>query len=516
MSDITKRIGELPPEERRELLARLLRERARQKPKTAPLSFSQERLYFLERLYPGSSVYNIPMPVGLPGPLNADVLKRSLNEMARRHEVLRTTFTSVEGKPVQVIAPTPNVELPVTDLSSLEPAARYAEAGRLAHEDARRPFDLAQGPLFRAALVRLAEQEHHLLLSMHHIISDGWSMGIFFRELWTIYQAFLAGQPSPLPELQMQYADFATQQRKELQGAAYTALCDYWKRQLGGAPQLLSLSISKPRPPLQTYRGSNIAFSISRSVSEALRAISKKENATLFMTLLAGFAVLLHRSSRRTDIVVGTPIAGRSRAAIEGLIGFFVNSLVLRVDLGGDPTFRELVGRVRAVTLGAYENQDLPFEKLVEELQPERNPSHAPLAQIFFTWQNVPTTGQSAGGPPPLSSDAEEEDPELDNAPPEIGTSKFDMQLTMGEVGQAISGGLEYNIDLFDHTDIRDLVGRFRTLLRDVVMNPDRPISSLHLLTATQTSGLSPADFPDAGLTQEDFEDLVSALRSIA
>jgi non-ribosomal peptide synthetase component F len=338
-------------------------------------------------------------------------------------------------------------------------------------------------------------------------------MGIFFRELWTIYQAFFAGQPSPLPELPMQYADFATQQRKELQGAAYAALCDYWKRQLVGSPQLLSLSISKPRPPLQTYRGSNISFSISPSVSEALRAISKKESATLFMTLLAAFAILLHRYSRGMDIIVGTPIAGRNRAAIEGLIGFFVNSLVLRVDLSNDPTFRELIARVRAVTLAAYEHQELPFEKLVEEIQPERNPSHAPLAQIFFTWQNVPTSGQSAGGPPPSPDMANEEDPPLHDAPPEIGTSKFDMQLTMGEVGQAIAGGLEYNIDLFDHADIRELISRFRTLLRDIVMNPDRRISNLHLLTAAQTSGLSPADFPDAGLTQEDFEDLVSALR---
>ena len=512
MSETTKRIGELPPEARRELLAKMLRERAQQKPKSAPLSFSQERLYFLERLYPGSSVYNIPMPIRL-GPLNIDVLKRSLNEMARRHEVLRTTFTAVEGKPVQVIAPTPNVELPVTDLSALDPAAREAEVGRLAHEDARRPFDLAQGPVMRAAVVRLAEQDHFLLLSMHHIVSDGWSMGIFFRELWTIYQAFQAGQPSPLPELAMQYADFATQQRKELQGPAYTALCDYWKQQLAGTPQLLSLSISKPRPPLQTYLGANISFSISRTISEALRAISKKERATLFMTLLAAFAILLHRYSRRTDVVVGTPIAGRNRAAIEGLIGFFVNSLVLRVDLNNDPTFRELLGRVRTLTLAAYDHQDLPFEKLVEEVQPERNPSHAPLAQIFFTWQNTPTSGQPAGGPADTESD---EDQPLSDAPPEIGTSKFDMQLTMGEVGQAIAGGLEYNIDLFDHGDIRELVGRFRTLLRDIVLDPDQRISNLHMLTGAQTSGLSPADFPDAGLTQEDFEDLVSSLRLIA
>ena len=515
MSEITKRISELPPEERRELLARLLRERAQQKPKSAPLSFSQERLYFLDRLYPGSSVYNIPMPVRLPGPLDIDVLKRSLNEMARRHEVLRTTFTAVEGKPVQVIAPAPNVELPVFDLSALAPAARDAEAGRLAQEDARRPFDLAQGPVLRTAVVRIAEKDHLLLLNMHHIVSDGWSMGIFFHELWTIYRAFAAGQPSPLPELPMQYADFAAQQRKELHGAAFTALCDYWKHQLAGAPQLLSLAISKPRPPLQTYRGSNLSFSISRSTSEALRAISKKESATLFMTLLAAFAVLLHRYSRRTDVVVGTPIAGRNRAAIEGLIGFFVNSLVLRVDLSNDPTFRELIGRVRALTLAAYDHQELPFEKLVE-IQPERNPSHAPLAQIFFTWQNVPTGGQPTAGRPP-SPDAEtDEDQPLSDAPPEIGTSKFDMQLTMGEVGQAIAGGLEYNIDLFDHADIRELIGRFRTLLRDIVMDPDQRISNLHLLTAAQTSNLSPADFPDAGLTQDHFEDLVSALRLIA
>ncbi|MBA3356383.1 MAG: amino acid adenylation domain-containing protein, partial [Pyrinomonadaceae bacterium] len=338
-----------------------------------PLSFAQQRLWFLDQLEPNSSFYNMPQAIRMSGPLDTQALRKTLTAIAARHESLRTSFTMTDGDPVQVIAPAMSVELPVVDLSDLSESEREAEARRLATEEARRPFDLEHGPLLRATLLRLFEEEHVLLLNMHHIVSDGWSMGVLFRELGTLYQAFSIGNPSPLPELPIQYGDYAVWQREWLAGERLEQQLSYWKEQLSGAPPILNLPADHPRPAAQSYRGTRQSVRLSKKVTERLKALTQQEGSTLFTTMLAAFQTLLMRYTGQEDIVVGSAIAGRGRAEVEGLIGFFVNTLVLRTDLSGGPSFRELVGRVREVTLGGYEHQDLPFEKLVEELQPERS-----------------------------------------------------------------------------------------------------------------------------------------------
>ncbi|HEU4595289.1 MAG TPA: amino acid adenylation domain-containing protein, partial [Pyrinomonadaceae bacterium] len=315
-----------------------------------PLSFAQQRLWFLDKLEPGSAAYNMPTALRLTGRLDAAALGRTLGEVVRRHEVLRTTFVEVDGSPVQVIAPASEVSLPVTDLSALDAGEREAEAQRLTQQEARRPFDLAAGPLLRAALLRLSEQEHVLLVTMHHIVSDGWSTGIFIREMSALYAAFTSGEESPLEELPVQYADYAAWQRQYLSGEVLDAQLSYWRGQLGGAPALLELPTDRPRPPAQSYRGATHSFILPGELTSALRELSQREGCTLFMTLLAGWQALLSRYSNQQDVVVGTPIANRTRVETEGLIGFFVNTLALRTDLSGDPTFRELLARVREVT----------------------------------------------------------------------------------------------------------------------------------------------------------------------
>ncbi|MDQ3257051.1 MAG: condensation domain-containing protein, partial [Acidobacteriota bacterium] len=365
--------------EERELLAYLLEEEGIELPQTQtiphrehsdqlPLSFAQQRLWFLDQLEPNNSFYNLPQARRINGALNVGALQQTLDALMARHESLRTTFAAVDGSPVQVIAPTLNVTLSVTDLSELPEAEREAEARRLASEAAQRPFDLARGPLVRAGLLRLQAEEHVLLLNMHHIISDGWSTGVFVRELTTLYEAFSAGKPSPLVELPIQYADYAVWQRQWLTGDVLDKQLSYWRKQLTGAPSNLDLPIDKARPAVQSYRGGRQRLVLSQSLAERLKALSQQEGATLFTALLAIFQVLLARYTGQENIIVGTGIAGRNRAETENLIGFFINALALRTDLSGNLGFRELLGRVREVTLGAYEHQDVPFEKLVEEL----------------------------------------------------------------------------------------------------------------------------------------------------
>ncbi|HEU4593896.1 MAG TPA: condensation domain-containing protein, partial [Pyrinomonadaceae bacterium] len=342
----------------------------------APLSFAQQRLWFLDQLEPGSVAYNMPTALRLTGRLDVPTMERTFGEIVRRHEVLRTRFVEVDDSPVQVITPASEVSLPLTDLGHLAEGEREAEAQRLTQEEARRPFDLAAGPLLRAALLRLSEEEHILLVTMHHIVSDGWSMGVLVREMTTLYSAFTSGEESPLEELSIQYADYAAWQRQYLSGEVLDAQLSYWRTQLGGAPALLELPTDRPRPPAQTYRGARHSFTIPAELTSHLTALSQEEGCTLFMTLLAGWQALLSRYSNQEEVVVGTPIANRTRVETEGLIGFFVNTLALRTDLSGEPSFRELLGRVREVTLGAYAHQEVPFERLVEELQPERSLSH--------------------------------------------------------------------------------------------------------------------------------------------
>jgi amino acid adenylation domain-containing protein len=501
-----------------------------------PASFAQERLWFFDQFQPGSPVYNIPTVMRLPGRLDVRTLERSLNEIVRRHEALRTTFAAVDGRPVQVIAATLSVELPVIELRGLPRALREGEAARLAGEEARRPFDLARGPLLRASLLRLDDTEHVLLLTLHHIVSDGWSMGVLFQELAALYDAYVRGGASPLPELPIQYADFAHWQRQRLQGSVLESQLSYWRGQLGGIPGLLELPTDRPGPALQTFRGAVHGFVLPAALAKAVGALGRRQETTPFMTLLAAFKVLLYRCTGQTDVVVGTPIANRTRAELEGLIGFFVNTLVLRTDLGGDPSFRELLGRMRAVTLGAYAHQDLPFERLVEALQPERNLSHHPIFQVMFVFQNTPTTaaagttearGAAANARRANWADASRgeaaEDVSREAAaparPPELGTgtSKFDLTLSLAETPQGLLGTFEYNSDLFDAATIERMAGLYRTLLESIVATPDRRVSELPLLTSAQRHQLvvewnaTQAEYPHETCVQHVFEAQVDA-----
>ncbi|HVG44527.1 MAG TPA: condensation domain-containing protein, partial [Longimicrobium sp.] len=364
-----------------------------------PLSFAQERLWFIDRLEPGSAVYNLPAVAWRPGSaLDQAALERALGEVVRRHEVLRTTFAEVDGSPVQVIAPFGGFSLPVEELSELGEADREAAFERRQGEETRRAFDLSAGPLFRAVLLRLGAEDHALLLSMHHIVSDGWSLGVLQREVGALYAAYREGRESPLPELAVQYADYAVWQREQLAGEVLDRQLSYWRERLAGAPELLELPTDHPRPAVQTYRGATVPVELSLELLEGLQALGRSEGATLYMVLLGAFQVLLSKYSGSEDVVVGSPIAGRTRKEVEELIGFFVNTLVLRTDLSGDPSFREVLRQAREVTLGAYEHQEVPFERLVAELQPERTLSHSPLFQVLLTLQNAGGGGAALPG----------------------------------------------------------------------------------------------------------------------
>ncbi|HEX2077834.1 MAG TPA: condensation domain-containing protein, partial [Longimicrobium sp.] len=395
----------------------------------APLSFSQRRLWFLDRMEPGNVFYNLPNAVRLRGALDVPALERALGEIVRRHEALRTTFAEADGSPVQVIAPFGGFALPVEDLSGLGEADREAAARRRVGEEAARPFDLSAGPLFRAGLLRLGAEDHVLLLSMHHIVSDGWSLGVLLRELSALYAAYREGRESPLPELPVQYADYAVWQHEQLAGGVLDRQLAYWRERLADAPALLELPTDHPRPAVQTYRGATVPVELSVELLERLQALGRSEGATLYMTLLAAFQVLLSKYSGSKDIVVGTSIAGRTRKEFEELIGFFVNTLVLRTDLSGDPSFRETLRRVREATLGAYVHQELPFEKLVAELQPERSLSHSPLFQVVFSLQD---RNQPVGGLAGLKAGGVEA---------ELGTAKFDLELNLAVHAQGLGGG---------------------------------------------------------------------------
>ncbi|MFL6257618.1 MAG: amino acid adenylation domain-containing protein, partial [Pyrinomonadaceae bacterium] len=363
-----------------------------------PLSFAQQRLWFLDQLQPGTATYNIPSALRVEGRLDAHALRRSLDEVVRRHEALRTTFEVADGEPRQFVSGESTLSLPFVDLRGLPAAEREQEARRLADEEARRPFDLTRGPLLRAALVQLADEEHVLLFTMHHIISDAWSSGVLVGELAELYESFVAGREPSLPELPVQYGDFAAWQRAWLGGEVLREQLDYWVKQLAGAPAPIELPTDYPRPPLQTYRGAVRYLTLPRALTEKLNELSRREGVTLFMTLLAAFQTLLQRYTGQTDIVVGTPVAGRSRTEVERLIGVFINTLVMRADFSGDPTFRELLKRVREAALGAYAHQELPFEKLVEELQPVRDLSRSPLFQVMFVLQPAANEVLGAGG----------------------------------------------------------------------------------------------------------------------
>nr|QEO73764.1 AMP-dependent synthetase and ligase [uncultured bacterium] len=442
---------------------------------SGPLSFAQQRLWFLHQLESGSAFYNIPAAVRLTGALDAEALQRAFDELVRRHESLRTVIREIDGEPRQVVCPVAPVALSRLDLSGMSEADGEAAWRHLAEEEARRPFDLAAGPLLRVSLLKLAEDSHVLLLTMHHIISDGWSLGVMLRELSALLRDFAAGLPSPLPELTIQYGDFVEWQRRCMTSEVLEPQLSYWARQLADAPPVLELPTARPRPSVQSTEGTTRSASLSPTLTAALKALSQEEGTTLFMTLLAAFNVLLGRYARQSDICVGSPVAGRHRGETEDLIGFFVNTLVLRTDLSGAPTFRELLGRVRETCLEAYAHQDVPFERLVEELQPERSLGHTPLFQVTFALQNA------------LSGATEL--PGLEFAPlaTETGSAKFDLSLEMSEEQGALTANVNYNTQLFDEAFIERLMANFEVLLGGVVADPARPLGELPLLTDEET-----------------------------
>ena len=455
-----------------------------------PLAFAQQRLWFLDQCEPGNAVYNICRAHYLSGRLDMRAMEESLNGVVQRHEVLRTTFPALDGQPTQVIAPTLRLTLSVIDLRKLPETERNQQSRSLANEEARRPFDSAQGPLLRATLVQLAEQEHLFLFTVHQIVCDGWSIQIFFREFWTLYEAFSGKRLPSLPALSLQYADFAVWQRRWLQGEVLESQLSYWKKQFGDCLPVLNLPTDRPRPALQSFRGARRSVVLPESLTEALKELSRREGVTLFMTLMAAFKSLLYRYTGQEDLVVGFPIANRNWAETAGLIGFFVNTLVARTDLPATPTFKELLARVRDVCLGAYGHQDLPFEKLVEELQPERDLSRNPLFQVMFVFQIPQPSRVEFQG---LKSQSMEVD---------AGTSKFDLTLSLTDRGENLVGFLEYSTDLFDLSTIERMAGHFQTLLQEIVADPDRPISTLPMLNEAERHQLltewndTHADYP--------------------
>jgi amino acid adenylation domain-containing protein len=448
-----------------------------------PLSFGQQRLWFLDRLAPGTVTYNMAGSFFLRGPLEPEALEWALDEVRRRHEVLRTRFVAESGEPWQVIdSPRPRC-LPLVDLAGLPPLPRQEAVRQLAAREGLRPFDLERGPLLRTALLRLGTGEHVILVTMHHIVSDGWSRSVFLRELAALYRARLSGEPSPLPELAFQYADFAHWQRRCLAGEALAAELGYWKEHLRDLPPPLDLPADRPRPAEQTFTAGGASFFLAPPLTQALRSLARREGATLFMALVCGFATLLSRLSGQRDVVLGTPVAGRDRQELEGLIGFFLNVLVLRADLSGDPAFRGLLGRLREEALGAYAHQSVPFETMLAELQPERDLSRTPLFQILFNLVNLPPARAETGE---LSIES--------LGAPETG-SKFDLTVYAVETLGGIRLDLVYNADLFDGARIRHLLEQYESLLEQAVQEPDLELRRLSLVTRSALALLPcPAD----------------------
>ncbi|MFP2903105.1 condensation domain-containing protein, partial [Corallococcus sp. 4LFB] len=425
----------------------------------APLSFAQQRLWLLDQLQPGSASYNLPAAVRLTGTLDVEALRRTFTELVRRHEALRTTFQVQEGQPLQVVSPPGEMAWTLTSLEGLPEAQRESEVRALAKAESLRAFDLSQGPLFRATLLRLSETEHVLVLVMHHIVSDGWSMDVLVREVAALYGAYVEGRESPLPELPVQYADYAAWQRGWLQGEVLEGQLAWWRQQLEGAPHALELPTDRPRPAVQRFHGANASLLLPKALGEALSTLGRQEGATSFMVLLAAWQVLLARYSGQQDVSVGTSIAGRNRTELEGLIGFFVNTLVMRTKLEGSASFRQVLRQVKETTLGAYAHQEVPFEKLVEELKPERDLSRSPLFQVSFLLRNTPTQAREARPSEGLTLRAVETD---------AATAKFDLTMAMAETGQGLAATLEYNTDLYDAKTAERMLSHFGMLLEGI------------------------------------------------
>ena len=481
-------LPELTPEQRALLILRLRKKAASaaeqqgaeappivpvSRGRNLPLSFAQQRLWFLDQLEPNNSFYNIPLAVRLRGALDTAALERGFSELVRRHESLRTTFVVDEGEPAQVIAPPARFSLEVQDLSASAHEQREEQARRLAAEEAGTPFDLSRGPLLRVRLLRLGEEEHVLLLTMHHIISDGWSMGVLIREVATLYEAYAHGEESPLEELPIQYADFAVWQREWLSGEVLEKQLNYWRGQLAGAPPVLELPTDKPRPEAQSYEGAIELLEFSEELSERLRETARREGVTLFMLLLAAFQVLLSHYSGQEDVVVGAPVANRNHIETESLIGFFINMLVLRTSLKGDPTFRELLHRVRDTTVGAYAHQEVPFEKLVEKLQPERGAMQTPWVQVAVDFESVKvaTVKLPSLTLEPFGGDG-------------IMAAKFDLVLSIQGMQQRLGASMTYNTDLYSAPRIKAMLKHLELALTAVPARPEIRVGELKQLVA--------------------------------
>ncbi|HEV2735132.1 MAG TPA: condensation domain-containing protein, partial [Longimicrobiaceae bacterium] len=445
-----------------------------------PLSFAQQRLWFIDQLQPGNPAYHIPSPMTLRGGLDVRALRRTLTEIVRRHESLRTVFQEVEGEPAQVVNPAGPVALPVVDLAGVGEEARARELDRLAHEDAAAPFDLGRGPLFRATLLREGGEAWTMLLTVHHIVSDGWSTGVLVNDFSALYGAYSRGRPSPLPEPRVQYGDFAAWQREWLAGARMQAQLAYWRRRLAGAPPTLDLPTDRPRAAVPGLRGASHRWELPAATSRAVKELCRREGITPFMAFLAAWQLLLARYAGTDDVSVGTGIAGRNRLELEGLVGFFVNTLVLRTELSGAPSVREVLRRVREATLDAFAHQDVPFERLVEELAPERSLQTAPLFQVMFTYQNTDPGRMDTG--------------ELVLEPVDHRTeaAKFDLSLSASEQEdeQLFRGSMVYRTDLFDPATLEALERHLFALLDGLAGDPERPVALLPLMDARERAGV--------------------------
>ncbi|MBV9109091.1 MAG: amino acid adenylation domain-containing protein, partial [Gemmatimonadetes bacterium] len=444
-----------------------------------PLSFAQQRLWFLDQLEPGSAAYNLPYALRLRGALDEAALERSIATLVARHETLRTRFPGVGGRPLQVIDPAGAISITRIDLSDRDEADREAELRALAAAEARTPFDLAAGPLFRCTLVKLADEENALLFTLHHIVSDGWSTGVLVREVSELYAAYSEGTEPHLPPLPVQYADFAAWQRAWLTGDVLDAQLGWWRGQLAGAPPMLELPTDRPRPRVMGDRGGKVPFALAPDTARALLELSRREGATLFMTALAAWQLLLSKYAGQDDVSVGTPIAGRTRLETEGLIGFFVNTLVLRTDLSGDPSFRALLARVRETTLGAHQHQDIPFERLVEALSPERSLGSSPLFQAMLVLQN---NAQETLGLGALHAEA---------IPGDTAAAQFDLQLSLAETGDGLAGLLTYRAELWDAATMERMAAQFAALLDAVTAAPELPVSRISLLGDGERASLA-------------------------
>jgi len=476
---------------------------AMERPATIPLSFAQQRLWFVEQLHPGSATYLVPQARRIHGPRNTRALERSLADLIRRHEILRTTFMADAGQPIQVIHPAGQYRLPIIDLRALEDTKKKACVRQITDAEHQCPLDLHKGPLLRTMLLQLADEVHVWLLTLHHILTDGWSNEVLLRELTICYHAFVSGQPSPFAPLPIQYADYALWQRQYLQGEVLSTQLNYWTKRLGGAP-VTSLPTDFPRPAVLSARGAVHPFTVSQDLLEALIVLSHQEGVTLFMTLLCAFQILLARYTGQLDIVVGTDSANRTQVQTEEMMGFFVNLLALRTDLSGQPTFREVLRRVREVVLGAYTHQDTPFELLVEKLVPDRRLDCTPLVQVLFVLENGPARSERGRETTTRGQDEVIDPSSLSRGGDEETTVKFDLALFMQERAGMLRGRLHYRLDLFKASTIATLVARLLTLLQSSIKKPDLPIDLLSMTSDVESAQAEQQDMKQAWHIHDD------------